>query len=90
MASCWFSSAALATRGWLALESGESQFTSKDRCCRPKKFGKCTARQIEWSAFGESSIVDRVVVRPLINVLGKWKLVLSKTFVKFELWVLIL
>ncbi len=44
------------TRGWLALEPGGSQFVSKDRCCRPEKFGKCIDRQIEWSVFGESSI----------------------------------
>jgi len=80
----------LATRGWLTPESGESWFVSKDRCCKPEKIGKCIDRQIEWSAFGETSIVVRIVVRPLINVLGKWKLVLSRTFVKSELWVLIL
>jgi hypothetical protein len=79
------SSATLATRGWLAPESGESQFVSKDQCCRPMKFGKCIDSQIEWSAFGESSIIDRIVVRLLINVLGKRKLVLSMTFVKSEL-----
>ncbi len=79
------SSVALATRGWRAPKSGESQFVSKDRCCRLVKFGKCIDSQIEWSVFGESSFVDRVVVRLLINVLGKRKLVLSRTFVKSEL-----
>jgi len=35
------SSAALITRGWLALEFGESLIVSKDRGHRTEKFGKC-------------------------------------------------
>ncbi len=39
------SSAALASRGWLAPESGESQVEIKGRCCRQVKFGRWSELQ---------------------------------------------
>ncbi len=58
-------------RGWLALEFGESQIVSEDRGCRPGKLGNAQDRQLKWSAFGGSSIVDRIVVGPLDQRSGK-------------------